>query len=131
MMKKRVFKYLFLVIISLVISFLVAMSLIIITGDRISGLKYFAVPSVFIVHVIFSLTQVEARVFRKIIYSVFAIVISSVFTLTLLFLGVDLNMDQYGFWDLIIFFIIGSIGAWECLYQIDQRIVKKVGDNYR
>jgi len=124
MIKNRIKKYLLLIIGSFVISFLVTIILIIITGDRISGLKYFAIPTILLINLSFAITQIELTILRKVIYGIIASIISICLILIPIYFDIKLNIDMYGFWDLIVFFSIGIIVTWECIYQIDKRINK-------
>ena len=132
MIKNRAIKYLILTVVSLVTPFLVTMIIIMITGDRVSGMKNFAIPSIVLIHLIFALIQLEGIILKKIIYGIIAVIISTGITLIPIYFDIKLNIDMYGFWDLVVFFALGTIGTWEFLYQIDKKINKKnYNTNYR
>ncbi|WP_340202516.1 hypothetical protein [Ascidiimonas sp. W6] len=109
---------------AIVIPFLLTMIIIMVSGDRITGMKNFAIPSIVLIHLSFSLTQLRGTVLKKIIYGIIAAIISTAVTIIPIYFDVQLNIDNYGFWDLIVFFALGTIGTWECLYQIDKKINK-------
>jgi hypothetical protein len=94
-----------------------------ITESRISGLYYFALPSIFLVHFIFSFTQVNKNWRLKIALALAAIVLSGIITFVPLYLDISFEIDRSNYWDVIIFFAIGTISAWEILFQIDKRII--------
>ena len=125
MIKNRAYKYLILTVLSLVTPFLVTMVIIMISGDRISGMKNFTIPSIILIHMIFALTLLESIILKKIIFGILAVILSTGITLIPIYFDIRLNIDMYGFWDLIVFFTLGTIGTWEFLYQIDKKINKK------
>jgi len=98
--------------------------IIMITGDRIYGMKYFAIPSVLLIHFTFALTQLKLTILKRILLGAIAAVISSAITLIPLYLDFKLNIDIYGFWDIIVFHTIGTIGTWELLNQLVKLITK-------
>ncbi|MBT30259.1 MAG: hypothetical protein CMO01_11415 [Thalassobius sp.] len=124
MIQNRGIKYLMLIVGSLVIPFLVTMVIIMITGDRITGMKNFSIPSIILIHLIFSLTQLKGRILKKVIYGIFAAIISTGLIIIPMYFDIQLNIDMYGFWEVIIFFSLATIGTWECMYQIDKKINK-------
>ena len=109
---------------AIVIPFLMTMLIIIVTGDRITGMKNFAIPSIVLIHLLFSLTQLNGNILKKIVYGIIAAIISTGLTVIPIYYDIKLNIDMYGFWDLIVFFTLGTVGTWECLYQIDKKINK-------
>ncbi|GAB5465692.1 MAG: hypothetical protein Kapaf2KO_11280 [Candidatus Kapaibacteriales bacterium] len=124
MIQNRAIKYLILVIGAIVIPFLMTMVIIIVTGDRIAGIKNFAIPSIVLIHLLFSLTQLNGKVIKKVVYGIIAAIISTGLTVIPIYYDIKLNIDIYGFLDLVIFFTLGTVGTWECLYQIDRKINK-------
>lgn len=115
---------------AIVIPFLVTMIIIIVTGDRIAGMKNFAIPSIVLIHLLFSLTQLNGKVLKKILYGIIASIISTGLTSLPIYFNIRLNIDMYGFWDLIVFFTLGTIVTWECLYQIDKKMNKNNLQHY-
>ena len=124
MIQNRFKKYLLLLIGSIVVPYMATIVIIMITGDRISGMKYFAIPTVLLIHFTFALTQLKLTILKRILLGAIAAVISSAITLIPLYLDFKLNIDMYGFWDIIVFHTIGTIGAWELLNQLVNLITK-------
>lgn len=123
MIQNRLLKYIFLLFGSFMIPFFVTFLMVTITESRISGLYYFALPSIFLVHFIFSFTQVNKNWRLKIALALAAIVLSGIITFVPLYLDISFEIDRSNYWDVIIFFAIGTISAWEILFQIDKRII--------
>ncbi len=122
MIQNRLHKYIFLVVCCLITPLLLAMIIIIFTGDRIMGLQYFLIPSILLIHLLFSFTQLKAGIWKKVVFAFIASVLASGFCFVPLYFNIQLNLDMYGFWDLVVFFCLGSIGAWELLYQLNKKI---------
>jgi|GEM_PF-2392439 len=125
MIKKRALKYLFLIAISIAVPYFMAFLLILITGNRINGMSYFIFPSLILIHLIFSFTQVKSGLFKKVLFGVVAGIFSVTITWVMMSFDLSLGIDIYGYWDLIIFNAVGVIGGWELLYQIDRVVVRK------
>lgn len=125
MINNRVKKYTALAILSLLLPFVITGIIIMITGDRTDGMSNFLIPSILIIHLVFSLTQIKKKLIIKLLYTL----ISSLFTFGFLYMfihyDINLNIDMYGFWDLVVFLIVSNICSWEILNQIDKRIRTK------
>jgi len=79
-----------------------------------------------IIHLTFALTLSEFNKGKKVVLGIIATILATGITSIPLVFGLELHLDMYGYWDLIIFYAIGTIGAWELLHQITRRIK---GDN--
>jgi len=107
------------------VPYFMAFLLILITGNRINGMSYFIFPSLILIHLIFSFTQVKSGLFKKVLFGVVAGIFSVTITWVMMSFDLSLGIDIYGYWDLIIFNAVGVIGGWELLYQIDRVVVRK------
>lgn len=125
MIKKRALKYLFLTAISIAVPYFMTFLLILITGSRINGMSYFIFPSLILIHLIFSFTQVKSGLFKKVLFGVVAGIFSVAITWVMMSFDLSLGIDIYGYWDLIIFNAVGVIGGWELLCQIDRVVARK------
>ena len=124
MIENRIPKYLILLISSLIIPFIVAMVIIVLTGDRTSGMGYFPIPAILLIHLSFAF-QIKCGRIKKASMALLAILIAAAITSIPLILNFTFNIDMYGFSSLIIFYAIGTVSAWEILFQIDARLPKK------
>lgn len=122
MIKKRLLKYVYLLIGSFLIPFFITFLIVLITENRMNGFYYFALPSIFLVHFIFTFTQVNKNWRLKIALALIAIILSGIITFIPLYLEISFKIDIYRYWDAIIFFAVGTISSWEILFQIDKRI---------
>jgi hypothetical protein len=98
--------------------------IILITGDRMSGLQYFSIPSFLLVHLTFSVINLKKRLVIKIILGIFAAIFAAAFILLPIYFDFSFNLDIYGLWDGIFFFTIGTVGSWEIIYQVDRLLNK-------
>ena len=125
MINNRLKQYTILGLLSLLSPYITSIMIIMITGDRTEGMSYFLTPSILIIHLLFSLIQIKKNIFLKLIY----VLISSLFTIGFLYVtiyyDIKLNIDMYGFWDLVVFLLISNIISWEILNQVDKRIRTK------
>lgn len=124
MINKRFKKYVFLLLGSAIIPWIVTILVIVITGDRMSGLKYFAFPSILLVHLLFAFSQLNKKVLTKLGYGLIAATIATLLALIPIYFDLSLRIDDYGYWEAIIFFCLGTIGSWELLFQIDKKVRK-------
>ena len=122
MINNRLKQYSILGLLSLLSPYIITIIIIIITGDRTEGMSYFLIPSILIIHLVFSLTQIKKKLIIKLLYTL----ISSLFTFGFLYVtiyyDINLNIDMYGFWDLVVFLLISNIISWEILNQVDKGI---------
>ena len=126
MIRDRLIKYLILLSVSVLIPFIFTVMIIWMTDDRIRGMKYFIVPSILIIHLSFALTQLHAKKMKRVFLGFLAAIIAIAIIAIPVFLDLRLNVDMYGYWDIIIFFAVGTIGAWELIYQVDRLFKKKL-----
>lgn len=122
MINNRLKQYTILGLLSILSPHIITFLIIIITGDRTEGMSYFLIPSILIIHLVFSLTQIKKKLIIKLLYTL----ISSLLTFGLLYVtiyyDINLNIDMYGFWDLVVFLLISNIISWEILNQVDKGI---------
>ena len=125
MINNRLKQYTILGLLSILSPHIITFLIIIITGDRTEGMSYFLIPSILIIHLVFSLTQIKKKLIIKLLYTL----ISSLFTFGFLYVtiyyDINLNIDMYGFWDLVVFLLISNIISWEILNQVDKGIRTK------
>lgn len=125
MIKNRLVKYAALLFGSILAPVIVTAIIILVTGDRISGLKYFAIPSVLIVHLAFGYTQLKKSKVARLFIGAAAGLISCALASFPLLLGWTIGSDKYGYWDVVLFFAVGTIGSWKLIYHIDKTRVGK------
>lgn len=124
--KRRFYNYLWLLILSVIVPYLITVILTIYTGDRLAGMKMSVVPGVLLVHLIFGAFFIKKNLIHKtllmILFSIFIMGLVWVFVVNQTL--VKTNFDIYGFWDLSLTnFIIGLI-VWELFYQINIKVSK-------
>ena len=124
--KRRFYNYLWLLILSVIVPYLITVILTIFTGDRVSGMKMSVVPGVLLVHLIFGAFFIKKNLIHKtllmILFSIFIMGLVWVFVVNQTL--VKTNFDIYGFWDLSFTnFVIGVV-VWELFYQINMKISK-------
>ena len=125
-MTNRVIKYLLLGILTIVTPYVTTMILIIVTGDRIEGMKLAAIPGLILPHLIFGLIFIKRQLTTKLLLT--SLVTSTIYGFLMLTLRLEIiktNFDIYGFWDLVVTnFLVGLI-AWETYYQADKLMNKE------
>ena len=125
-MTKRLLKYLLLGVLTIVTPYVTTMLFIIVTGDRIEGMKLGAIPGLIIPHLIFGLTFIERQLTTKLLLT--TLVTATIYGLLIVIIGIELietNFDLYGFWDLAITNFIAGLIAWETYYHVDKLISKR------
>lgn len=124
-MTNRFLKYLLLGLLTIVTPYVTTMILIIVTGDRIEGMKLGAIPGLILPHLIFGLTFINRQLKTKLLLTI--LVTATIYGLLIVTTRLELirtNFDMYGFWDLVVTnFIVGLI-AWETYYHADKLITQ-------
>lgn len=124
-MTKRLLKYLLLSVLIILTPYVTMMLSIIVTGDRIEGMKLGAIPGLIIPHLIFGLIFIKRQLPTKLLLT--TLVTAAVYGLLIVILRLELiktDFDMYGFWDLAVTnFIVGLI-SWETYYHVDNMISK-------
>jgi len=124
-MINRFIKYLLLGILTLVTPYVTTMMVIIVTGDRIEGMKLGAIPGLILPHLIFGPIFIRQQLTTNLLLTtLITAIIYGLLILTIRLEIIKTNFDIYGFWDLALTnFLVGLI-AWETYYQIDKLINK-------
>ena len=124
-MTNRFIKYLLLGILTIVTPYVTTMVLIIVTGDRIEGMKLGAIPGLIFPHLIFGLVFIKRKLTTKLLLT--ALVTATIYGLLMVTIRLEIiktNFDIYGFWDLAVTnFLVGLI-VWEAYYHTDKLITK-------
>lgn len=111
---------------TIVTPYVTTMILIIVTGDRIEGMKLGAVPGLILPHLIFGLIFIKRKLTTKLLLT--TLVTAIIYGLLIGTIRLELirtNFDIYGFWDLAVTnFSVGLI-AWETFYHVDKLITKR------
>jgi hypothetical protein len=125
-MTNRFIKYLLLGVLTIVTPYMTTMILIIVTGDRIEGMKLGAIPGLILPHLIFGLTFIKKQLTIKFLLT--TLVTATIYGLLIVTIRLKIiktNFDIYGFWDLAVTnFIVGLI-VWETLYHVNRVITTK------
>lgn len=125
-MKNRFIKYLLLGVLTVATPYVATMILIVVTGDRIEGMKLGAIPGLIIPHLIFGLTFIKKRL--AITFLLTTLLTGTVYGLLKVITRLEIietNFDIYGFWNLSVTnFIIGLI-VWEVLFHLDKLMTKR------
>ena len=119
----RMFYYLFLTALIVIIPHLLTMIFIMATGDRIEGMQAAVIPGLLIPHLIFGYFFIKNKKLIKVLRSLLLSIIATVFVIV--FIRYDLietNWDIYGYWDLIVSNFIVGLVFWETYYQIMRKI---------
>jgi hypothetical protein len=118
-------KYILLGVLTIVTPYVTTMILIIVTGDRIEGMKLGAVPGLIVPHLIFGLIFIKRQLTTKLLLTI--LVTAIIYGLLMVTMRLEIirtNFDIYGFWDLALTnFLVGLI-AWEAYHQTDKLITK-------
>jgi hypothetical protein len=124
-MTNRFIKYLLLGILTIVTPYVTTMILIIVTGDRIEGMKLGAIPGMILPHLIFGLIFIKGKLTTKLLLTTLVTAtICALLVVTTQLEVVKTNFDIYGFWDLAVTnFLVGLI-AWETCYHVEKLINK-------
>jgi len=106
--------------------YLTTMILIIVTGDRIEGMKHGAIPGLILPHMIFGLTFIKRQLTaRFLLTTLVTAVIYGLLIVTIRLEIIKTNFDIYGFWDLAVTnFLVGLI-VWETFYHVDKLITER------
>lgn len=125
-MTNRFVKYLLLGILTIVTPYVTTMILIIVTGDRIEGMKLGAIPGLILPHLIFGLIFIKRQLTTKLLLT--TLVTAIIYGLLIGTIRLELiktNFDIYGFWDLAVTNFIVGLVAWETFYHVDKLITKR------
>lgn len=125
-MTNRFIKYFLLGILTIVTPYVTTMILIIVTGDRIEGMKLGAIPGLILPHLIFGLTFIKGQLTTK--FLITTLVTSTICGLLIVTIRLELiktNFDIYGFWDLAVTNLIVGLVAWEIFYLVDKLVTKR------
>ena len=125
-MTNRVIKYLLLGLLTVVTPYVTTMILIIVTGDRIEGMKLGAVPGLILPHLIFGLTFIKRHLTIKLLLT--TLVTATIYGLLMVTIRLGIiktNFDIYGFWDLAVTNITIGLFVWEIFYHLDKLIIKR------
>jgi hypothetical protein len=125
--RKRILFYLALLPISLGASYFSAMLIILISGDRYTGLSFSVILALPITHYIFGRFFLKTRLIIKILVPL--IITLASFGVLLLIWSLHLEgthiFDMYGYVDLIILMFVIFVVLWEITYQILIRCLNK------
>ncbi len=125
-MTNRFIKYLLLGVLTVVTPYVTMMILIIVTGDRIEGMKLSATPGIVLPHLIFGLTFIKKNLTTKFLLT--TLVTATIYGLLIVTIRLEIiktNFDIYGFWDLAVTNFIAGLIVWEIFYQLDKLIAKR------
>ena len=113
-MKNRFIKYLLLGVLTIVTPYVATMILIMVTGDRIEGMKLGAVPGLILPHLIFGLIFIKRQLTTKLLLT--TLVTAIIYGLLMVTIRLDIiktNFDIYSFWDLALTNFLVGLVAWE------------------
>jgi len=121
----RLFYYVILAGLSIVLPYILTMIFIIATGDRYEGIKLAVIPGVTAVHIVFGLFFIRKKLLPKILLTC----VFSAIAFGLVWLGmtneiITTGWDSYQFWDLAASNFIAGLILWETYFQIDHRLKK-------
>jgi hypothetical protein len=124
-MTKRIIKYLLLAVLTILAPYVTTMLFIIVTGDRIEGMKLGAIPGLVLPQFIFGLVVIKRQLTMKLLLTTIVTVV--IYGLMMGVIRLDLiktNIDMYGFWDLALTNFLVSLVSWEVYYHVDKLIGK-------
>ncbi|KOY84811.1 hypothetical protein AD998_00390 [bacterium 336/3] len=99
--------------------FILTMLLVIVTEHRELGMSVAVIPSVMLVHFIFSGIFLQTTRLVKFITSILTTLFAIIGLKYLLPLGIIHHLfDIYGFWDIVIIHLVIAIIIWEIAYQL-------------
>ena len=109
----------------IVTPYVTTMIIIIITGDRIEGMKLGAIPGLILPHLIFGLTFIMRHLTTK--FLITALVTATIYGLLIVTIRLELiktNFDIYGFWDLAVTNFTVGLVTWEVFYHVYKLVTK-------
>ena len=116
--KQRIFSYIILGILCVIMPYLTAIVLIIATGDRITGLSYCFIPSTIIVHFVFAIIFLKVKKILKYTLPLVTALISITGTYFLGFLNLfHIELDMYGYWDMVLIHFIIATSMWIIIFH--------------
>ena len=136
-MTNRLFRYLLLSVLIILIPCATTIISILVTGDRIEGMKLGAITGLIPPHLIFGFMFIQRQLTAKIlimilvtaaIYGLLFMSIKQVFGFLADTAGKEFmytNFDNYGFWDLVLRNLIFGLVAWEAFYHTDKLMTKR------
>jgi hypothetical protein len=125
-MTNRFIKYLLLGVLTVVTPYVTTMILIIVTGDRIEGMRLGAIPGLILPHLIFGLTFIKKHLTTKFLLT--TLVTATIYGLLIMTIRLEIiktNFDIYGFWDLAVTNFVAGLIVWEMFYHLDKLITKR------
>lgn len=121
--KQRLWFYLILAVLCCIVPVITTMVLIMVTADRELGMSIAIIPSVVIVHFIFSTIFLQTNRLIKFTVPILTAFIAIIGLKYLLPLGIIHHLfDLYGFWDIAITHLLTTIIIWEITYQVMVKI---------
>jgi hypothetical protein len=123
----RILQYFVLAVLVIAIPYITTIICIMITGDRIQGMKLGAIPGLALPHILFGWRFIKRSPKIKVI--VIPIVMVLIFGLIFLMAVNEMirtGWDIYGVWDLKVSNLIAGLIIWEIFYHIDASIGKRV-----
>lgn len=135
-MSNRLLKYLLLVVLTIVTPYVTTIILIIVTSDRIEGLKLGVISGLILPNLIFGLAFIQRQLTTKILLTIF--VTAAIYGLLFITIkpGIGFltdtpghefiytNFDTYGFWDLAVTNLIFGLITWETFYHANKLMTK-------
>ena len=118
-LKQRIFSYVILGILCVIMPYITTIVLIIATGDRITGMSYSFIPSTIIVHLIFAIVFLKVKKILKYTLPLVTALISIIGTYFLGSLNLfHIGFDIYGYWDMVLIHFIIATTTWIIIYHI-------------
>ena len=126
-LKKRILYYLALLPISLIVAYLSTILIIVISGNRETGMEAFVIPTLLITNYIFGAIFLKIKLIFKLIVPFIVALIAFGGLWIVVFLNLKTNLfDIYGYWDFIIQVFLVFVIVWEIAYQILKIITNQI-----
>lgn len=123
----RLFYYVLLAALSIVLPYIITILFIITTGDRFEGMKLAIIPGLATVHTIFGLIFIRDRLLQKLLLTVLFTVLALILVwLSLTNEIINTGLDKYYFWDLAINNFLAGLFVWEIYFQISNRLRMRI-----
>ena len=122
----RILQYVILAVLVISIPYITTIIFIILTGDRIQGMKLGVLPGLVLPHILFGWRFIKKS--RKIKVIVILTVMMLIFGLLFIMVRNEMirtGWDIYGSWDLKVSNLVAGLIIWEIFYHIDASISKR------
>jgi hypothetical protein len=122
--KYRLTSYLILMVCCIVLPYIITIGFVILTQDRITGMKLGLFIGMVTPHLIYGFLFLKLNDLKKVIYTV--LISSLIYGLNLFLIKNELilntSWDLYGYWDTVVLNFLSGIFVWEIFQQLSKKL---------